>query len=223
MSENRFWANPGTEEEKPTLVRLTPAAVTLAVVPKADLDNVITALGRGEEVAGQLIPLGSLIDAQAGEDSPEVTLNFRPSPSKKAKASIPFADQANRDEFMEALVGALGPPWQRRSKPESRWGLGFWMWALIAVLGLTTWGIYTETAMIEAGREPVNWGKVKKLRLVADVAHWAEPKLGTKGVLALGGSLISLAVLAFIALMASPPMNVVVEKASGATAAAAPG
>jgi hypothetical protein len=57
MSENEFtnpaliWTHPESEEGKPSLVRLTPDAVTLAVIPKEDLEKTIAALEKGSEVS----------------------------------------------------------------------------------------------------------------------------------------------------------------------------
>jgi hypothetical protein len=174
------WTNPSAANDQPTLVRLTPERLTLAVVSGADLDNVISGLNAGGEVAGQVIPLPSVLGADGDEDGAGLTVRYRTGPSKTASATIPFADKEKREEFLVALAGALGPGWRRRNKPVSRLMTGFWILLATAVAALATWGLYVEADMIAEGKPPVNWGK-GKLKVVAAVAHWVEPRIGPTG------------------------------------------
>ena len=112
-----FWANSGAAKDRPTLVRLTPDSLTLAAVPGADLEHVIAELKDGGDVAGQVIPLSSLSGARGDEDGAELTVTFRTGPSSKESKAIAFVDKAQRDEFVAALVEALGPGW--RQSPEA--------------------------------------------------------------------------------------------------------
>jgi hypothetical protein len=209
-----YWTNPAAEEEQPTLVRLTPTALTLAVVPAADLDNVVAALQGGEEeLAGQVIPLSSVAGAEGADEEAELTVSYRTGPSKTESATIPFADAAKREEFLVALLGGLGPAWQRRQKPVSRWKAGFWVLLPTVVLALVTWGLHVEAARIAEGKQPANWGRQRKLKFLAEIAHWVERQIGPTGVLIAGATLVGLGILIFLWVMASPPLRVVVEPA----------
>src|SRR5262249_15503956 len=114
-----IWADPGAAKDRPTLVRLTPDSLTLATIPSADLDCVIAALKDGGDVAGQVIPLTSLSGASGDEDSAQLTVSFRTGPSREESRAIAFVDKAKRDEFVVALVEALGLGWQHCRKPVS--------------------------------------------------------------------------------------------------------
>jgi hypothetical protein len=207
-----LWVNAGAGKDRPSLVRLTPDALTLAAVPGADLEQVTAALETGGDVAGQVIPLPSLTGATGDEDSAELTVTFRTGPSGTESKAIPFADKAKREEFLVALVAALGSGWQYRRKPVSRWKAGFWTLGPTAVVALITWGLHAEAARMAAGLPPVNWGR-GKLRLLAAIAHWVERQLGPTGVLIAGGILVGVGLLLFALVMATPPVNVVVEPA----------
>src|SRR5262245_10012445 len=121
-----IWADPGAAEARPSLVRLTPDAVTLAAVPRADLEGVVAALKDGGDVAGQVSPLASLSGASGDVESAQLTVTFRTGPSKEESKAISFVDKAKREEFVAALVEVLGPGWQQRRRPVSRWKAGFW-------------------------------------------------------------------------------------------------
>lgn len=207
-----FWANSGAAKDRPTLVRLTPDALTLAAVPSADLEDVIAALKEGGDVAGHVIPLSSLSGTGGDEDSTALTVTFWTGPSRKESKAIAFVDKAQRDEFVAALVAALGPGWQRSRKRVSRWKVGFWTLMPTAVAALITWGLHVEAARIAQGLPPVNWGK-GKLRLLATAAHWIEQQLGPTGVLIAGAVLVGVGLLLFALVMAVPPRNIVVEPA----------
>jgi hypothetical protein len=206
------WTNPAAAEGQPTLVRLTPAALTLAVVPAADLDKVTAELAAGGDVPGQLIPISSLLGAAGDDDSAELTVNYRTGPSATASAEIAFADKEKREEFLVAVAGALGPAWERRQKSVSRWKAGAWLGIPTVLVALLVWLMYHEATLIDAGKPPLNWGK-GRLRLPAAVAHWVERKAGPTGVLVGGGILVGGGVLLFLCVMASPPLRVVLEPA----------
>lgn len=208
-----IWANSGAAAGRPTLVRLTPDSLTLAAVPGADLEHVIAALEDGGDVAGQVIPLTSLGGAVGDQDGAVLTINFRTGPSREESRAIAFVDQAKRDEFVVALAEVLGPGWRHDRKPLTRWTAGFWTLGPTAVAALITWGLHAEAALIAQGKPPVNWGRGGKLRLLATAAHWVEQQLGPNGVLIAGGILVGVGLLLFALVMASPPMNVVVEPA----------
>jgi hypothetical protein len=142
-----------------------------------------------------------------------VTLRYRTGPSKTETAAVTFADAAKRDEFLAALTEALGPGWQRRQKNGSRWGPAFWVLLATVVAALVTWGLHAEATRVAEGKEPFNWGKVGKVRLLKVAARWVEDSLGPTGVLAVGGIVVGLGVLLLIAALASPPLRVVVEPA----------
>src|SRR5262245_41765458 len=95
-----LWTNLAAEEGHPTLVRLTTEALTLATIPPGDLGNVAAAVKRGEEVAGQVIPLSCVACAEGDADEAELTVSYRTGPSKTESATIPFADAAQREEFL---------------------------------------------------------------------------------------------------------------------------
>jgi hypothetical protein len=210
------WTNPGAPADQPSLVRLTAAGLTLAVVPGPDLDKVAADLGRGGEVAGQVIPLPAVTGAEGDEDEAALTVNYRTGPSQALSATVPFADKEQREQFLTALAAALGPGWARKTRPVSRAKLGFWTLLITAAVALATWGLYVEAERIAEGKPPVNWGK-GRLRLVATVAHWAEARLGPTGVLIAGGSLVALGLVVFACLMGSPPRRVVLEPAEVAS------
>lgn len=211
-SPQLIWSDPGAKKDLPTLVRLTPDTLTLANVPSADLADVIDALRNGGEVPGQVIPLASLSKAEGDEDSTTLTVTFRNGPSAKESKTIGFVDKAQREEFLTALVAALGPAWQRGQKRMSPWQAGFWTLLPTAVVALITWGMHAEAAQIAQGLPPVNWGK-GRLRPVAMAVHWIERQLGPTGVLIAGAILVSLGLLLFALLIVSPPMSLVVEPA----------
>jgi hypothetical protein len=204
------WTNPAAEEKQPTLVRLTTAALTLATVPAADLDNVVTALNKGGDLAGQVIPLSAITGAEGDSGEAGLTVQYRSAPSKTEPASILFADAAQREEFLVALLAALGPGWRRRDRAVSRWVASLWILVPTAVVALLTWGLHAEAARIAEGRPPVDWGK-GRLKLVGAVAHWAEAQIGPTGVLIFGGLLVAVGILLWLILLASPPVRVVLE------------
>jgi hypothetical protein len=208
-----LWANSRAAEDRPTLVRLTPDSLTLAAVPGADLEHVIADLENGGDVAGQVIPLASLSGARGDEDSAALTVTFQTGRSKKESKAIAFADRAQRDEFVVALVEILGPDWRQYRKPLTRWTAGFWTLGPTAVTALITWGLHAEAVLIAQGGPPVNWGRQGKLRLLATAAHWVEQQLGPTGVLIAGGVLVGVGLLLFALVMAAPPMTIVVEPA----------
>jgi hypothetical protein len=212
-STPRIWTNPGTAKDRPNLVRLTPYDLTLAAVPGADLEHMVADLEDGGDVAGQVIPLSSLVGAGGDEDSAQLTVTFRTGLSKQESRAITFVEKAERDEFVTALVDALGPGWWRRRTPMSRCTAGFWTLGPTAVVALITWGLHAEAALIAQGNPPVNWGKNGKLKLLASIAHWVEQQLGPTGVLIAGGTLVVVGLLLFALVLAEPPMNIVVEPA----------
>lgn len=208
------WINPGAGSDKPTLVRLASDTLTLAVIPPADLEHAIEALKEGGDVVGHVIPLSSLVGAKGEQDGAALTITFRVGPSKEESRPLAFADRGKRDEFAAALADALGPGWQHGRRPMSRWKAGFWTLAPTAVVALATWGLHAEAARIAAGNPAINWGKNGKLELLAIVAHWVERQLGPTGVLIAGGALVAAGLLIFALVMASPPINIVVERAN---------
>jgi hypothetical protein len=211
LDEPTIWTNPDAEKDQPTLVRLTPAALVLATIPPDDLEHVIAELTEGGDVPGQVIPFSSLSRVGGDEDSRELTVTFWIGPSKTESRPIAFADKAQRDEFLDTLVGALGPDWRRLQKPMSRGKAGFWTLGPTLLVALATWGLHAEAARIAQGNPPVNWGPKGKLKLLATVAHWVEQQLGPTGVLIVGGILVGVGLILFALVMASPPMTLVVE------------
>jgi hypothetical protein len=193
------------------LVRLTTDSLTLALVPGGDLEHVIAELEDGGDVVGQVIPLASLSGARGDEDGSQLTVTFRTGPSKEESKAINFLDRASRDDFVLALVEALGPGWRNDRKPITRLTAGFWTLGPTAVVALITWGLYAEAALIAQGKPPVDWGKNGKIKLLATAAHWVEQQLGPTGVLVAGGILVGVGLLLFALVMAAPPMTVVVE------------
>jgi hypothetical protein len=131
-----IWADPDAAKDRPTLVRLTPDYLTLAAVPSADLECVIAAVKEGGEVAGEVIALASLSGARGDDDRAQLTVTFRTGPSREESKAIAFVDKAKRDEFVAALVDALGPGWRHRREPVSRWKAGFWTLMPTAVVAL---------------------------------------------------------------------------------------
>ncbi len=209
-SPQLIWTNPGAGKDQPTLVRLTPDTLTLATVPSADLEYVTDALRNGGEIAGQVIPLSSFSRAEGEEESAALTVTFRSGPSTNESKAIVFVDKAQRDEFVVALVGALGPGWQRGRKRMNPWSAGFWILLPTALVALITWGMHAEAVRIAQGQPPVNWGR-GRLRLLAMAVHWIERQLGPAGVLVAGGILVGLGVLLIALVIVSPQMNLVVE------------
>lgn len=205
-----IWVNPGAQSDRPTLIRLTPESLTLSNVPGADLEGVAEELRDGGEVAGHVIPLASIDGVKGEADGKELTVAFRTGASAQQSRVVAFADKAQRDEFAETLAGHLGPGWRHGRRPVSRLVVGSWTLAGTALVALLTWGLHAEASLIAAGKEPFQWGK-GKLKLPALVVHWVEGQLGPSGVLIAGGILIGIGLLLFAILMASPPVNVVVE------------
>jgi hypothetical protein len=76
----------------------------------------IDALENGRDVAGQVTPLSAFSRAEGDEDSTALTVTFRSGPSANESRAIVLADKAQREEFVIALVGALGSGWQRGRK-----------------------------------------------------------------------------------------------------------
>jgi hypothetical protein len=205
-----IWTNPGAAKGRPTLVRLTPDTLTLAFCAKADVEHVATELEDGGDVAGQVIPLDSFWGATGESDSAGLTVRYRTGPSQVQSQAIAFADKAARDQFADALAGALGAGWGRREEPVTRWCAGFWTLGPTLLLALLTWGLHAEAGRIARGQPPINWGRNGKLKLLAHVAHWVELHLGPAGVLIAGGALVLVGLLLFTLVMAQPPRNVVV-------------
>lgn len=210
-----LWTNSAAADDQPTLVRLTPTALTLAVVPKADLDKVTEELQAGGEVAGQVIPISAISGADGDEDGADLTVNYRTGPSKTASAAIDFGDQAKREEFLTALAGALGPGWARRKKPISRWKVAPWIALATMFVAALACLMYHEASLIAEGKPPLNWGK-GRLKVAAAVAHWVERQIGATGVMIGGIILVSLGVGIFLVVVASPPRRVVLEPAEQA-------
>jgi hypothetical protein len=213
------WTNAAAGEKQPTLLRLTPVALTLATIPAADLDRAVTALNDGEELAGQMIPLSAVVGAEGGDGEAELTVRYRAGPSKVEEVTVPFADAAAREEMLVALAGALGPGWERRRRPVSRWKVTLWVLLPTAALALITWGLHAEATRIAEGKPPVNWGRGGKLRLLAGAAHWVEEQLGPTGVLIAGGALVGVGLLILALVLLDPPMRVVVGPAGRGEAA----
>jgi hypothetical protein len=208
-----IWTNPAAEKNQPTLVRLTPDDLTLAVVPAADLEPVIADLEDGGDVAGQVIPLDAVTGAEGDEDSASLKIRYRTGPSHQESKSVRFADKARRDEFTAALRAALGPGWHHRRKPVSRGLAAFWTLLPTALVALVTWGLHLEAARMARGNPPINWGPKGKLKLLALAAHWVEQQLGPTGVLIAGGVLVAAGLVLFAIVMSTPPMTVVIEPA----------
>jgi len=213
------WTNAAAGEKQPTLVRLTPAALTLATIPAADLDRAVTALNDGEELAGQVVPLSAVVAAEGDDGEAGLTVRFRAGSSKVEEVTVPFADAAAREEMLVALAGALGPGWERRRRPVSRWKAALWVLLPTAVVALVTWGMHAEATMIAEGKPPFNWGRGGKLGLLAVAAHWVEEQLGPTGVLIAGGALVGVGLLLLVLILLDPPMRVVVGPAGGGEAA----
>jgi hypothetical protein len=206
-----IWTNPRAAKDRPTLVRLTPETLTLAKIPSAELDHVVETVKRGGDLPGEVIPLSTVEGVVGSEDSAELSVTFKLGKSGKEKRPIAFADKAKRNEFVAALTGALGPPWRQARKRVSRWTAGFWTLGPTAAVALATWFMSVEAAQIAQGKPPGNWGR-GKLRLPALIAHWLEAQLGPTGILIAGGVLVGVGLVIFALVMASPPMNVVIER-----------
>jgi hypothetical protein len=206
-----IWTNPRAAKDRPTLVRLTADSLTLAKIPSGDLEDVVAGLKRGEEAAGELIPLSAVSGASGDDDGAELAVTYKSGKSGTESRTIAFADKEKRGEFLLALAGALGPPWRQIRKPVSRWTAGFWTLGPTAAVAVVTWLLSLEAAQIAQGKPPANWGK-GRLRLAALIAHWLEQQLGPTGILIAGGILVGIGLLIFAAVMASPPMKVVIER-----------
>src|SRR5262245_59477698 len=100
-----IWANRGAAKDRPPLVQLTPDALTLAAVPRADVECVIAALREGGDVAGQVIPLASLSGASGDDDSAHLTVSFRTGPSREEFQAIAFVDKAKREDRKSGVEG----------------------------------------------------------------------------------------------------------------------
>lgn len=198
---------------KPTLMRLTAHSLTLAKIPPADLEPISEAIERGEAAPGEVLPLSTIVGASELEDGAELTIRFKSGLSKEEKRELKFADRKQRDAFVAALAGALGPPFVVARRRVSRWVAGAWTLGPTIAVGIAFYLMSVEARQIAAGQPPGNWGR-GKLRLVALIAHWLEGALGPTGVLIAGAVLVVIGLAIFALVMASPPMKVVVEKAA---------
>ncbi len=207
----RIWTKADASKGQPSLVRLTASTLSLAEVPRADLEEVIDDLESGGDVAGLVIPIASVVGARGDEDGGRLTVRFQIGRSKVDSREIVFVDKAERDEFVESLVEALGPGWATHRKPVSRWTAGFWTLGPTVIAALITWGLHAEASLIARGRPPLPWGKNGKLKLLATAAHWIERQLGPTGILIAGGVLVAVGLVLFMFVMAVPPTTVVVE------------
>jgi hypothetical protein len=205
------WTNPDAEEEKPTLVRLTADALTLAVVPRGDLATVVAGLGDGGTVAGKVIPLAAVTKVEADENGATLTVTYKTGGSKTKSEEIPLADGAAQEGLLGALADQLGPSWRRHRRTTSRWIVGGLFLVALACVAGGTWFFYTEAAEIAAGRQLDPRGVNAKQKAVSAISHWAEGLLGPTGVLIVGGVLLTICLLVFVAVMLYPWSRAVLE------------
>jgi hypothetical protein len=80
-------------------------------------------------------------------------------------------------------------------------------------VALLTWVMYSEAEQIAAGRNLKPVGRTGKVKVASGIMHWIEGLIGPTGVLIVGGILMGLLVLVFLAYMMSPPVRIVIEPA----------
>jgi len=207
----QIWNKADASKGQPSLIRLTPTSLTLAQVPRADLEAVTEEIGLGEDVAGFVIPVASIVGARGDEVGSRLTVRFQVGRSKVEAREIVFIDRAERDEFVDALVETLGPRWETHSRPVSRGKAGFWTLGPTAIAALITWGLHAEARLIARGNPPLPWGKNGKLRLLAIAAHWIEMQLGPTGILIAGGLLVAVGLVLFLCVMTDLPKTISVQ------------
>jgi hypothetical protein len=210
----QIWTNPDSEDDEPSLVRLTSEALCLAKVPADDLEKTAATLASGGELTCQCIPLTAMTRLQGEEDDNELTVTYKQGESNTESVTIPLADRHKRDELLNALTDALGPGWQRKRHRTSRLRAVLWALGALAVVTFLTWIMYGEAQQIAAGRHLEAHALNRRARGAQVVMHWIEGLIGAAGVLILGG-LLACGCLAWLCwTLASPPVSITVGPTS---------
>jgi hypothetical protein len=193
------WTNPDAGKDKPSLVRLSADALTVATVPKEDLGKVVAALAEGAPVAGQVIPLSTLVKVEGAEDGPALNVSYHSETGQTEEVTVTFVDPGAREGLLGALSEQLGSTWQRSRRATRRWSSGFWTalvapLILIAAVAFFTWLGYTEAQAIAAGMRPAEVkGGRGRIRWIRMILRDLEEGIGATGILLLGGFLMVLA------------------------------
>jgi hypothetical protein len=217
VSTARVWTNPNadTDEDEPSLVRLTADALCLAVVPAADLDKTVAALNAGEPVAAKTIPLATIERLHGDEDESELVVSFKQGVIKTEEVTVTLADAGQRNELMAALADRLGPEWQLSSRRTSRFKASLWPIGCLVVAAALIWIMYMEAVVIAGGGHVEAGHGRARSRLFRIVTGWLAGLLGPTGVIILGVVLAVLCVIWLGYAVAKPPTRVTVERAAG--------
>lgn len=212
-NENQFWSNPDSEDKKPSLVRLTPETLCLAVIPKAELENARSNWERGHDLAAQTIPLSALTLVQGDKDNNDLTVTFHQGDSATDSVTISLPDPAQRDELLGALAQRLGPGWERDDRQRSRFANIWWPLGAVVFCSVLTWWTYGEAQEIAAGHQLKEPRRVKA-RIIMAILHWLEGQIGATGMLIAGGLLIAGCLLWLVAAVAVPPVRITIKPTS---------
>jgi hypothetical protein len=206
------WTNPDGEEETPSLVYLRPGIVGLATLFDDDLEKAVAELLDGKDIAAQTIPLTKITCLSAEEGEAELSLFYQQTDTNTIQLEVSFADNAQRDEFINKLRDRLGPAWTSVRQQGSRF------WACLVPLGalifmaVITWFMYGEAEDIAAGKHLKERGS-GKAKLFSMVMHWVEGLIGSTGVLIVNGLIAVLFLIYLVSVLKSPPIyNVVLPK-----------
>jgi hypothetical protein len=205
---NQVWTNPVSEEDEPSLVRLTSDALCLAVVPAEDLEKTATTLASGGAVTSRNIPLTAITQLQGDEGDIELTVTYKQGLSKTESVTIRLAKSIKRDELLNALTNSLGPGWQRDRNRTSRLRAVLWPLGALALVSFVPWFMYDEAQLIAAGRHLEAHALNRRARGMQIVMHWIEGLIGATGVLILGGLLACGCLVWFCTALGSPPVRI---------------
>src|SRR6516162_9345188 len=204
----QVWTNPGSAEGKPSLFRLTPDALELAIVPKGALEEADLHREPQGAFSTQRIPLAAIVRLEGEESGTDLTVTYRLEDGKDSSATIGLVDGPQRDEMLDALAARLGTFWIREIRPAPRWKGLLWPLAIAGLIGFLTWIMHHEAERLAAG-EKLKAGR-GRLGVIRQLMHWIEREIGPDGVLIAGGILGTLAILWFLVAAARPPMRIVI-------------
>jgi hypothetical protein len=208
---NHIWTYPESEEGEPSLVRLTPDMLSLAVIPKQDLEKTAAALEKGDTVAARDIPVTLITQLQAETGGNELIVTYKQSESKADSVTITLADETKRNELLGVLTDYLGTDWQREERRASRLSQGLWPLGATAAVALLTWVMHGEALRIAAGEHLKTPNGSAKRRLVSYVMHWVEGLIGPTGILVLGGLLGAVCLGWFVLAVTRPPLQITIR------------
>jgi hypothetical protein len=189
---NLVWSNPKATKGTPSVVRLSPQALSLAMPPKVDVAQFGAAAADGENVPREVIPLTALVRLEGDADGAELTVRFYSEQRELDSLTVPFSDPGAREGFLEALREQLGSGWRRGRQKRRQGSDGLWLLGGIAFVALITWLMYSEAGEIAAGRKPQVKGGGGRIRLLRWIAQGIEQAIGQTGVLIVGGILIAI-------------------------------